>query len=66
MNKNFCLKGGEAMFKFNTLLDYFQVKNHQELLNYITENPNDSKVKELKEILHVFKIHPENKEENDG
>ena len=64
MNKNFCLKGGEAMFKFNTLLDYFQVKNHQQLLNYIKENPKDSKVMELKEILHIFKVFLESEEEN--
>lgn len=54
------------MFRVNALLDYFQVANHQELLKYIMENPNDSKVMELKEILHVFKIYPEDKEENDG
>lgn len=44
------------------LLEYFGVKNHKELDEYIKNKPNDSKVKELKEILNYFNINE--KEEN--
>lgn len=42
--------------KTNKLLDYFQVANHQELMEFIKQNPNDKKVKELKELLALFEI----------
>lgn len=42
--------------KTNMLLDYFQVANHQELMEFIKQNPNDKKVKELKELLILFEI----------
>ena len=42
--------------KTNKLLDYFQVASHQELMEFIKENPNDKKVKELKVLLVLFEI----------
>lgn len=36
----------------NKLLNYFNVNNHQELLDYLNDNPEDPRCKELNEILH--------------
>lgn len=36
------------------LLDYFGVKSHKELIEYMRKNPNDKKVIELKELLKEF------------
>lgn len=51
--------------KTNKLLDYFQVASHQELMEFIKENPNDKKVKELKELLILFEIDLESVGESD-
>lgn len=51
--------------KTNKLLDYFQVANHQELMEFIKQNPNDKKVKELKELIALFKIDLESVGESD-
>lgn len=51
--------------KTNKLLDYFQVANHQELMKFIKQNPNDKKVKELKELLLLFEIDLESGGERD-
>ena len=50
------------MFKksTNTLLDYFKVSNHEELMRFILDSPCDTKVQELKEVLALVKD-----EEND-
>lgn len=42
--------------KANDLLNYFNVGNHQELMEYIRDNPNDIKVMELKELLTLCGI----------
>ncbi|MGO1369254.1 hypothetical protein [Senegalia sp. (in: firmicutes)] len=42
--------------KTNKLLDYFQVANHQALMEFIKKNPEDKKVKELKELLVLFDV----------
>lgn len=42
--------------KVNDLLNYFNVGNHQELMEYIRDNPDDIKVIELKELLTLFDI----------
>ena len=38
------------------LLNYFGVKNHKELTEYIKENPTDQKVLNLKEILREWGV----------
>lgn len=38
----------------NILLEYFGVKNHEELLEYIKNRPDDPKSKELLEIMAEF------------
>jgi hypothetical protein len=42
--------------KANDLLNYFNVGNHQELMEYIRDNPDDIKVMELKELLTLCGI----------
>ncbi len=42
--------------KANDLLNYFNVENHQELMEYIRDNPDDIKVMELKELLTLCGI----------
>lgn len=44
----------------NTLLDYFKVPNHEELMRFILDSPCDTRVQELKEVLALVKD-----EEND-
>lgn len=51
--------------KTNKLLDYFQVANHQELMEFIKKNPENKKVKELKELLVLFDIDLESVGEKD-
>ena len=51
--------------KTNKLLDYFQVANHRELMDFIKQNQNDKKVKELKELLDLFEIDLESVGESD-
>ena len=43
----------------NELLKYFKLASHEELISYIKENPKDSKVVELKEVLAAFGINLE-------
>lgn len=38
----------------NKLSELFGVKNHLELMNYIKNNPDDERVKEVKELLEMF------------
>lgn len=50
--------------KKNRLLQYFGLNSHSEMMAYIRENPEDEKVKEIKEL---FKPHLTNlDEEVDG
>ena len=51
--------------KTNKLLDYFQVANHQELMEFIKQNPEDKKVKEIKELLVLFDVELESVGESD-
>lgn len=44
------MKGGENMEQ-NELLIYFGVNSHQELQQYIADNPEDPKVQELQAFL---------------
>lgn len=36
------------------LLDYFNVKSHRELKDFMKKNPTDERVLELNEILEMF------------
>jgi hypothetical protein len=38
----------------NKLLEYFGLNSHSEMMTYIRENPEDEKVKEIKDL---FKAH---------
>lgn len=38
----------------NRLLEYFGLNSHSEMMTYIMENPEDEKVKEIKDL---FKAH---------
>lgn len=40
----------------NKLLKYFNVENHKELMEYISGNPEDMKVQEIKEILEMYGV----------
>lgn len=40
----------------NKLLEFFNVNNHEELMEHIKNNPEDNKVQEIKELLEHFKI----------
>lgn len=37
----------------NSLLDYFKVSNHEELMRFILEHPLDSRAQELMEIIRL-------------
>lgn len=41
----------------NKLLEYFNVNNYQELLEYIRENPEDKKVNEMKDLLKLYGVY---------
>lgn len=45
------------------LLEIFGVQNHAELYEFMENNPDDAKVKELKEIIEMAKNIEENKSE---
>ncbi|MGO3752027.1 MAG: hypothetical protein ACTJGH_04575 [Peptoniphilaceae bacterium] len=38
----------------NKLLELFEVKNHKELIEFIKNNPDDERVKEIQEIANLF------------
>lgn len=40
----------------NKLLELFNVENHEELMEHIKNNPDDNRVKEIKELLEHFEI----------
>ncbi len=40
----------------NKLLQYFGVTSHSEIMDYIRENPEDEKLKEVKELLKSLPI----------
>ena len=40
----------------NKLLEYFNLNSYQELIDYIKENPEDSKVKEIKDLFKLSGI----------
>ena len=44
----------------NRLLQYFGLNSHSEMMTYIRENPEDEKVKEIKDL---FKAHSINLDE---
>lgn len=47
----------------NRLLEYFGLNSHSKMMTYIRENPEDEKVKEIKEL---FKIYSTNLDEEVG
>lgn len=47
----------------NKLLEYFGLNSYSEIMTYIRENPEDEKVKEIKEL---FKIYSTNLDEEVG
>lgn len=38
----------------NKLLEYFGLNSYGEIMNYIRENPEDEKVKEIKELFESY------------
>ena len=40
----------------NRLLQYFGLNSHSEMMAYIRENPEDEKVKEIKELFKPYLI----------
>ena len=38
----------------NKLLEYFGLNSYGEIMNYISENPGDEKVKEIKELFESY------------
>ena len=38
----------------NRLLEYFGLNSYGEIMNYIRENPEDEKVKEIKELFETY------------
>jgi len=40
----------------NNLLKYFGLTSHSEIMDYVRENPEDEKVKEIKELLNSLPI----------
>lgn len=40
----------------NKLLEYFNVNNYQELVEYIKENPEDKKVNEMKDLFKLYGV----------
>ncbi len=49
----------------NKLSELFGVKNYLELMNYIKNNPDDERVKEVKELLEMFDINIEEGDKNE-
>ena len=49
----------------NKLFELFGVKNHLELMNYIKNNPDNERVKEVKELLEMFDINIEEGDKNE-
>lgn len=47
----------------NKLLEYFGLNSHSEMMTYIWENPEDEKVKEIKDL---FKTYSTNLDEEVG
>lgn len=43
----------------NKLLQYFGLTSHSEIMDYVRKNPEDEKVKEIKELLKSFPINTE-------
>lgn len=50
--------------KKNKLLEIFNVKDYEELDEFIKNNPEDSRVKDLKEVLEIFDIKDKCNENN--
>jgi len=42
--------------KTNKLLEYFGLNSHSEMVDYIRKNPEDAKVKEIKELFKSLHI----------
>ena len=40
----------------NKLLQYFGLTSHSEIMDYVRKNPEDEKVKEIKELLKALPI----------
>lgn len=40
----------------NRLLEYFGLNSYGEIMTYIRENPEDKKVKEIKELFETYSI----------
>lgn len=40
----------------NKLLQYFGLTSHSEIMDYVRNNPEDEKVKEIKELLKALPI----------
>lgn len=40
----------------NKLLQYFGLTSHSEIMDYVRKNPEDEKVKEIKELLKTLPI----------
>ena len=40
----------------NKLLQYFGLTSHNEIMDYVRKNPEDEKVKEIKELLKALPI----------
>ena len=38
----------------NKLLEYFGLNSYDEIMTYIRENPEDEKVKEIKDLLETY------------
>lgn len=38
----------------NRLLEYFGLNSYEEIMTYIRENPEDEKVKEIKELFETY------------
>lgn len=43
----------------NKLLQYFGLTSHSEIMDYVRKNPEDEKVKEIKELLKSLPINTE-------
>lgn len=48
--------------KKDALLEFFGVKSHKELMEYIEQHPEDKKSQQLKEIFEILKKGVENGE----
>lgn len=38
----------------NRLLEYFGLNSYSEIMDYIRDNPEDEKVKEIKELFEIY------------